>query len=140
MSDQSKTLFTTVTEYLDSLHQSKTKESSVKIYERCLGVALEYFGNEKKLTSILVLHTGKFYASDLVNKNPKTGAPRAEATVKQIKRVFRQCLEFALAQGFVDTLQVPKSEMEHARSRKRSTKTETPQLEVSETDQAASQS
>jgi len=117
MSNQEVTLKSATDAYLGYLAASGTKAGTVNVYGKVLDLALAHFGGERRVDSISLLQTGKFYASDPLNKFPD-GRPKAEPTVKQVRRVFRQCLEYALVKGWIATLPVPKSEMEHARSRK----------------------
>ncbi len=115
------TLKKTVDAYLAHLADSGTKETTIVVYRRALDLALAHFGEEKKLTKIMVPHTAKFLDSTAVNFHP-SGRPKAAQTVKQTKRVFRQCMQFAKDQGFVHLIPVPKAELQHAR--KKSEKTE----------------
>jgi len=126
MSKQEITLKQAAEAYLESLAGGGTKPSTVNVYARSLDLALTHFGEERKVNSILVPHVGKFYASEVVNTLP-SGKPRAELTVKQIKRVFRQCLDFAKEQGWVSNPQIPKSELKHARAKATQPAAETPE-------------
>ena len=117
MSKQETTLKQAAEAYLESLAAGGTKASTVNVYRRSLDLAIAHFGEERKVNSILVPHVGKFYASEAVNTLP-SGRPRAELTVRQIKRVFRQCLEFAKEQGWISkNLPIPKAELQHARAK-----------------------
>ena len=111
---ESKTLKEVAEDYIDSLLFSKAKASSIKVYHKALDLAVAHFGEQRKIDSIMVPHVGKYYASKEVNFL-SNGKPKAEATVKQIKRVFRQCLDFAFKQGLIASLPVPKAELKHAR-------------------------
>ena len=114
MSDQEVTLKAAADAYLEHLAASGTKPSTVQVYRKALDLAIQHFGEERKLGSILVPHVGKFYSSEAVNILP-SGKPKAEPTVKQIKRVFRQMMEYAKTQGWITNLPIPKAEMQHAR-------------------------
>jgi len=115
MSEEGITLKTTVEAYLKNMSDGGTKETTVNVYRRSLDLALAHFGEEKPLTSILAPHVSRFFGSD--NLNTKNGKPKAEATVKQNKRVFRQCMAFAKEKGFISTMPIPKIELKHARSK-----------------------
>ena len=120
--------------YLAHLAASGTKAGTVAVYGKVLDLALAHFGNERRIDSISLPQVGKFYASDTLNKFTD-GRPKAEPTVKQARRVFRQCLEYALVQGWITFLPVPKGEMEHARSRKSQPEAVFPEpAEASQTD------
>ncbi len=110
------TLKNAVDAYLVHLADSGTKENTVNVYRRVLDLAIAHFGEEKKLTSIMVPHVGKFFSSKIVNFHPN-GQPKAEPTIKQIKRVFRQCMTFCKEQGSIATIPIPKGEMQHARKK-----------------------
>ncbi len=110
------TLKNAVDAYLAHLADSGTKENTVNVYRRVLDLAIAHFGEEKKLTSIMVPHVGKFFSSQAVNFHPN-GRPKAEPTIKQIKRVFRQCMTFCKEQGCIATIPIPKVELEHARKK-----------------------
>jgi site-specific recombinase XerD len=105
-----------------------TKPTTITVYKKALGLAIAHFGAERKLDSILVAHTGKYFASSLLNILP-SGKPKAQPTIKQNKRVFRQMMEFAQTKGWVLTLPIPKGELKHARSSKAMV-TVIPQAEV----------
>ena len=111
------TLKNAIDAYLAHLAENGAKETTIKVYERALDLAIAHFGEDKKLTSIMVPHAGKFFKSQAVNFHP-TGRPKAAPTVKQIKRVFRQCLGFAKERGWIAVLPIPKLELLHARGKK----------------------
>ena len=111
---EAKTLKEVAEDYIDALVFTETKASTIKVYRKALDLAIEHFGEQRKIDSIMVTHVGKFYASKEVNFL-SNGKPKAAATVKQIKRVFRQCLDFAFTQGLISSLPVPKAELTHAR-------------------------
>jgi hypothetical protein len=111
------TLKNAIDAYLAHLAENEAKETTIKVYKRVLDLALNHFGAEKKLTAIMVPHAGKFFKSQAVNFHP-TGRPKASPTVKQIKRVFRQCLEFAKERGWIAVLPIPKLDLLHARGKK----------------------
>jgi beta-galactosidase/beta-glucuronidase len=79
--------------------------------------------SQRPVDSITLAHVGKFFNSPAIKTLPN-GRPRAEITVKQIRRVFRQCMEFALEKGWLAVTPIPKSELQHARAK--APKRETP--------------
>jgi hypothetical protein len=121
---QTITLNYAVESYLNHLGDLNKKEATIGVYRRSLDIALLYFGTEKDITGIMLPHAGKFFNSEQVNKHPN-GRPKAKPTIMQTKRVFRQCLEFAKEQGWLQNLPIPKSEMQHARK-----KSEPPEKEI----------
>jgi hypothetical protein len=117
--------------YLEHLAASG-KPTTITVYRKALDLAITQFGEERELSSILLPQVGKFYAGDLVNKLPN-GRPKADPTVKQIKRVFRQCLEYAKSQNWIAQIPVPKSELKHARSSSATgSSTQQPEVETPE--------
>ncbi len=113
---EAKTLKEVAEDYIDSLVFTETKASTIKVYLRAIQLAVDYFGAQRPVDSITLPLVGKFFASHKLHKL-ENGRPRAEITVKQIRRVFRQCMEFALEKGFIATLPVPKGELAHARAK-----------------------
>ncbi len=103
-------------DYIDSLVFTEAKASTISVYLKCIQLAVTYFVAQRPVNSITLPQVGKFYASEAVKTLP-SGKPRADLTVKQIKRVFRQCMEFALEKGWVATLVIPKAELVHARAK-----------------------
>ena len=116
--------------YLEHLGKSGTKETTVNVYRRSLDLAVTHFGADRKLSGIMIPYVGKYFSSDLLNKHDN-GKPKAEPTIKQNKRVFRQCLEFAKEKGWINTLPIPKAEIQHARNKNESKKPEHPKEESS---------
>ncbi len=113
---ESKILREVAEDYIDSLVFTQAKSSTIKIYLRAVQIAVDYFGAQRPVESITLPQVGKFFCSPVILRLPN-GRPRADATVKQIRRVFRQCLEFALEKGWITKLVIPKSEMVHARAK-----------------------
>jgi transaldolase len=113
---EGKTLKEATEAYLESLAAGGTKPSTVQVYGKSLDLAIQHFGEERKLNSILVPHVGRFYASEQVNILP-SGKPKADPTVKQIKRVFRQLMQYAQTQGWISISPIPKGELQHARQK-----------------------
>ncbi len=104
--------------YIDHLTLGgQTKASTVTVYQAALQLAVNHFGADRRIDSILVPHTAKYFSSQAVNFL-ENGKPKAVPTVKQIKRVFRQMLEFAQTYGWVAKVAVPNSELRHARNKK----------------------
>jgi len=112
----SVTLKEAIEAYLESLAASGTKPTTAQVYGKALDLAIQHFGADRKLDSILLPQVGKYFASDALNKHPKDGRPKAQPTIKQNKRVFRQMMEFAQTKGWISgQLPIPKAELQHAR-------------------------
>ncbi len=103
-----------VVEYLQSLRDGETKDKTIKVYERYLKLATAHFKGERDITAIKLPQVGKFFKSDAVIKG-KNGKDRSEITSRQIRRVFRQLMVYALEQEYITILPMPKTEMEQAR-------------------------
>ena len=69
---------------------------------------ISFFGADRKLTSILTPHVGKFLKSDALLKLPN-GKLRAEPTVKKTVRVLRMFFVWAREMGYITSLPLPKN-------------------------------
>ena len=96
--------------YFNHLQAAAKNQRTVDTYRRQFDVITGFFGEGKKLTAIRPADVGRFLKSDHLLKKPN-GKERAEPTVKQIVRVLRMFLEWAQAQGMVETLPFPKDAM-----------------------------
>ena len=103
--------------YLEHLEAAGKNPRTVETYRRQLAVLAGFFGEDKKLAAIRPADVGRFLKSDALLKKPGSGKPRAEQTVKQIVRVLRMMLEWAHAQGLVETVAFPKDAMPKRRRR-----------------------
>lgn len=104
--------------YLDHLKTSGARESTIKTYTRHLQLAREHFGGDRDLSKALPAHTARWFTSDAVLKDPKSGNPRAEQTVRQIRRVWRNVLAHCHGAGLIENLPLPKGEGEKGQGRK----------------------
>jgi len=101
--------------YIDHLTLGgQTKMSTINIYTAALQLAANHFGADRRIDSIQAVHVGRYYNSSEVNTLPN-GRPKATPTIKQIRRVFRQMMEFAQTYGLIQKLPIPASELQHAR-------------------------
>jgi len=96
--------------YFEALKAAAKNQRTVDTYRRQFDVVTGFFGEGKKLTAIRPADVGRFLKSDALLKKPN-GKDRAEPTVKQIVRVLRMFLEWAQAQGMVETVAFPKDAM-----------------------------
>ncbi len=78
----------------------------------------------------MVPHVSRFFDSKEVNFHPD-GRPKAKPTILQVKRVFRQCLQFAKDKGLITILAIPKSEILNSRNKNESQKPKQPKQELS---------
>ncbi len=137
---EGKTLKEAAEAYIDELVVTNAaKMSTVNVYQRSLQLAVNFFGADRKLDSILLPQTGKYFASKALNFLP-SGRPKAQATIRQNKRVFRQMMEYAQTKGWIITLPIPKGELQHARSSKATgSVTQQPEVVISEPVEAEAQ-
>jgi len=96
-----------MTEYVDYLKAEGKSERTIYTYNRDIEQIIGFFGSDRKLTSILTPHVGKFLRSDALLKLPN-GTERAEPTVRKTVRVLRMFFTWALNQGYIDRLPLPK--------------------------------
>ena len=104
---QDMTLHDALQEYLGALKENGKSERTLYTYGRDLEQVETFFGADKKLGSILVPHVSAFLKSDALLKMP-SGKERSEPTVRKTVRVFRMFLVWALAQGYITKLPLPK--------------------------------
>lgn len=101
------TLHSAVQAYLEHLKDQGKTERTLYTYGKDFEQIEAFFGAEKKLTSILIPHVSSFLKSDALLKLP-SGKERSEPTVKKTVRVFRMFLVWALEQGYITKLPLPK--------------------------------
>ena len=116
-SQETITLKNAVEAYLEHLEKNGTKATTIGVYRRALDLALAHFGEEKKLIGIMVPHVSRFFDSKAINFH-ESGKPKAQPTIIQTKRVFRQCMQFAKEQSWIAVLPIPKSDLLPARGKK----------------------
>jgi len=102
-----KTLHDALQEYLDSLRNDGKNERTLYTYGRDAEQVEAFFGPDKKLAAILTPHVSGFLKSDALLKLP-SGKERSEPTVRKTVRVFRMFLCWALEQGYIAKLPLPK--------------------------------
>ena len=101
------TLGRAMAEYLEHLKETGKSERTIYTYGQDAKQITAFFGSDRKLTSILTPHVGKFLKSDVLLKLPN-GKERAEPTVRKTVRVLRMFMTWALDQGYIDRLPLPK--------------------------------
>ncbi|BBO89855.1 hypothetical protein [Desulfosarcina ovata] len=93
--------------YIEHLRTQGKTERTLYTYGKDFEQIEAFFGAERKLTSILVPHVGKFFKSDALLKL-QNGKERAKPTVDKTKRVLRMFLIWAKETGRIDKLPLPK--------------------------------
>lgn len=93
--------------YIEHLRTQGKTERTLYTYGKDFEQIEAFFGSERKLTSILVPHVGKFFKSDALLKL-QNGKERAKPTVDKTKRVLRMFLIWAKETGRIDKLPLPK--------------------------------
>ena len=101
------TLGQAMADYLEHLKSEGKSERTLYTYTQDAKQIIGFFGAERKLTSILAPHVGKFLKSDALLKLP-SGNGRAEPTVRKTVRVLRMFLTWARDNGYIEKLPLPK--------------------------------
>jgi hypothetical protein len=104
-------------EYIERLKESGKKESTVSIYEKYLAFAITFFGDDKNISEIAVKDTSRFFNSKFM-KQHENRKPRSLSMIRQIRRVFRQCMNFAVHRDYIKKSPMPRSELAWAKQDK----------------------
>ncbi|HUT36141.1 MAG TPA: site-specific integrase [Planctomycetota bacterium] len=120
MPSQSLTLKDAAPQYLEYLRAAGKDAHTVRTYGKALEVASAFFGETKAIKALRPADVGRFLKSDALLKKPN-GKERAKPTTDQITRVFRQLLEWAQAQGHVESVAFPQDAMPKRRRKQRGT-------------------
>jgi len=102
-----KTLGQAMAEYMEHMKETGKSERTIYTYRCDAEQITGFFGTDRKLTSILTPHVGKFLRSDVLLKLPN-GKERAEPTVRKTVRVLRMFMMWARETGYIDRLPLPK--------------------------------
>lgn len=102
-----RTLGQAMADYLEHLKSEGKSERSLYTYGMDAKQITRFFGADRKLTSILTPHVGKFLKSNTLLKLPN-GTERAEPTVRKTVRVLRMFLVWARENGYIEKLPLPK--------------------------------
>jgi len=103
----SETLHEAAKAYIEHLRTQGKTERTLYTYGKDFEQIESFFGAERKLTSILVPHVGKFFKSDALLKL-SSGKERAKPTVEKTKRVLRMFLIWAKETGRIEKPPLPK--------------------------------
>lgn len=100
--------------FIKELEGLGKKPSTVGTSRRALDLFIAHQGEDKVVAKILPVHVGNFFKSDAATMQPgKDGMkPRAEASVKQIRRIVRQFLIWCGEKKYLDKSPIPKAEAE----------------------------
>lgn len=102
-----KTLHEAIEEHIEHLKSQGKSERTIYTYSKDFEQVEAFFKPDRKLRSILIPHVGSFLKSDVLLKM-HGDKDRSEITVKKTVRVFRTFLVWALEQGYIDKLPLPK--------------------------------
>jgi hypothetical protein len=108
MATKNVTMHEAIEKYLAHL-EATAKPPTRRVYAKILKLVEEHFGADRDLRKMMPAHAAAFLRSDAVEKKPD-GKPRAPVSAEQIRRVLRQVLQFAKAEGLIDTIPLPKDE------------------------------
>lgn len=103
-----KTLAPLTQEYLELLKTQNKSTKTIYTYGKDIEQILAFFGPDRAIDKITLPQVGKFYRSDELLTLPN-GTKRAPRTVLKTVRVFRMFMTWAQAQGYIDTLPLPKA-------------------------------
>ncbi len=95
--------------FLQALEEGGKSPRTLYTYEKDCEQMLAFFGHDKKLVNILPAHVAKFYKSDELLLIPKNGRERAPKTINKTKMVFKGLLTWAMNEGYIDGLPLPKA-------------------------------
>lgn len=95
--------------FLKALERAGKSPRTLYTYGKDCEQMLAFFGPEKKLGNILPAHVAKFYKSDELLLIPKNGKERAPKTVNKTKMVFKSLLAWAVEEGHIEALPLPKA-------------------------------
>ncbi len=104
---QDCTLHEAAQAYLEHLRAQGKKERTLYTYGKDFQQMEAFFGEDRKLKTILPPHVGKFLKSDELLRLP-SGGERAKPTVEKTIRVLRMFLVWAKETGRVAKLPLPK--------------------------------
>lgn len=93
--------------YLGFLQELGKHPRTLYTYGKDLEQIEAFFGKERKLSSILKPHVGKFLKSETLLNLPE-GRMRSPKTVYKTIRVMRFFFVWALETGLIDSLPLPK--------------------------------
>ena len=137
MSKKVTTLKEAVEKYMEHLAADGKTERTQYTYMMDLKLALEYFGEDKKLDKLIPAQVAGFFKSDLVTKVPKSGREKSPITVTKTLRVFRQMLVFCRDQKWIDKLPLTKSEAAKVKDKTEPKKIESKQAAKADSEQPA---
>jgi len=137
MSKKVTTLKQAVEKYMEYLEAEGKTERTRYTYGRDLDLALQFFGEDKKLDKLIPAQVAKFFKSDLVTKVPKSGRDKSEITITKTKRVWRQMLVFCRDQKLIETLPLTKNEAAKVKDKAEPKKTKPKQAAKADSQQPA---
>lgn len=91
---------------LTLVNQGKGKITT-RAYLADLQQPIAYFGADRPISSITLPMVGKFLKSEALNFKAN-GQPRSARSIDRSLRVFRMMLVYAMNQGLIQTLPLPK--------------------------------
>jgi hypothetical protein len=95
--------------YIEHLEESHKSHGTIFSYGMELKLALAELGAETKIASLTPKKVQAFYESDRVTKTKK-GRQKSKLSIDKTRRVLRMALEWAAAEGLIETAPIPKSE------------------------------
>jgi len=108
------TLAEAVEGFIAHVEQEGKSAITVRAYRSDLRLAERFFGAETALARLTVPWVGKFLKSEALNQRPN-GTPKKPASISRAKGVLRMMLEWAVAQGHLENVPLPKGEQRRAK-------------------------
>jgi len=100
-----------IPEFMKHLEKIGKKPRTLSTYGKDCEQIVAFFGSEKKLKNILPVHVAGFYKSDALLLISKSGKERQAVTVRKTKRVLKAFLIWAVEEGYITALPLPKQEI-----------------------------
>jgi len=104
------TLKQAIKAYLEDLKRADRSPRTLYTYGKDCEQIQQFFGEDRKLSSILKTHVGKFMKSDELLILPD-GRPRAKQTVMKTYRVLRLFFTWAKDEGLISEVPMPKAKL-----------------------------
>jgi len=95
--------------YLENVAECGKCPISLEMYEDAVNLAVTYFGAERDINEIRMMHVDAYFNSDTISK--ADGAALTCRHIKRNKRVLRHAFQFALECNLISQLPIPKFEM-----------------------------
>ena len=97
-----------IKEYIEHLEAVGKRPSTVKTAQRTMDLFIGHLGEGKEVAKIMPVHVAGFFKSEAATT--LRDKLRAKASILQIRRIVRDALVYWYAQGYLDSVPLPKNE------------------------------